>query len=55
MVPHNSEMEVKSNLNDLGVQLDSDLSFKVHIEQLLQQPRWLVWDLGLSKGGAGWS
>ena len=31
--PDNGEIEVKNNLKDLGVQLDSDLTFKVHIEK----------------------
>ena len=31
--PDNSEIEVKSNLKDLGVQLSSDLSFKLQVEK----------------------
>ena len=31
--PDNNDIEVKSDLRDLGVQLSSDLSFKLHIEK----------------------
>ena len=33
--PDKSEIEVKSNLKDLGIQLSSDLSFKVHVEKTI--------------------
>ena len=31
--PENNDIEVKSELRDLGVQLSSDLGFKSHVEQ----------------------
>ena len=44
--PDNSEIEVKTNLKDLGVQLSSDLSFKLQVEKTVAASSKLVgWSL----------
>ena len=45
--PDDSPVKVKTNLRDLGVQLSSDLSFKVHVEKTVAGASKIAgWGLG---------
>ena len=51
VAPDNTPIEVKSNLRDLGVQLSDNLSFKLHIENVVASASRLVgWGLRTFRG-----